>query len=155
MPREDLSKEPDDLRDSEAMLDYNSISKKIEILFNLLPAIRNERQTYSLFREAEKAAKDGGSQSFTTRIRPHSTVKDDMHKIEDFVKKRDARAARQGRQVTLYEPVFRKEKETLRRAEDRPLKFTSETTNSSIIQEKKDQLAQILGISPALLSMKF
>ena len=81
-----------------------------------------------------------------------------MHKIVDFVKKRDARAARQDRQVTLYEPVFRKEKdrlETLRRAVDRPLKLTSETTNSSIIQEKKDQLAKILGISPALLSMKF
>ena len=81
-----------------------------------------------------------------------------MHKIVDFVKKRDARAARQDRQVTLYEPVFRKEKdrlETLRRAVDRPLKLTSETTNSSIIQERKDQLAKILGISPALLSMKF
>ena len=81
-----------------------------------------------------------------------------MHKIEDFVKKRDARAAKQGRQVTLYEPVFRKEKdrlEALRLAEDRPLKLTSATTKNSIIQEKKDQRAKILSISPALLSMNF
>ena len=156
--REHLTREPDDLRDIEAMLDYNSISKTIETLFGLLPAIRSERHTYSLFREAEQAAKDGDSQSLTASIQAHSTVEDDMHKIEEFVKRRDARAARQGRQVTLYEPVFRKERErleTLRRAEDRPLKLTSETTNSSANQEKMDQLAKILGISPALFSMKF
>ena len=32
VPREDLSKKPDELRDIEAMLDYNSMSKTIEIL---------------------------------------------------------------------------------------------------------------------------
>lgn len=156
--REHLTTEPDDLRDIEAKLDYNSISKMIETLFNLLPAIRSERQTYSLLREAEQVANDGDAQSLTASIRANSTVEDDMDKIEDFVKKRDARAAKQGRQVTLYEPVFRKEKDrlkALRLAEDRPLKLTSATTNNSIIQEKKDQLAKILGISPALLSMKF
>ena len=158
VPREHLTREPGDLREIEAILDYNSISKTIETLFDLLPAIRSERRTYSLFREAEQAAKDGDSQSLTASIQAHSTVEDDMHKIEEFVKRRDARAARQGRQVTLYEPVFRKERErleTLRRAEDRPLRLTSETTNSSANQEKRDQLAKILGISPALSSMEF
>ena len=156
--REHSTREEDDLRDIEAMLDYNSISKTIELLFGLLPAIRSERHTYSLFKEAEQAAKDGDSQSLTASIRAHSTVEDDIHKIEDFVKKRDARAVRQGRRVTLYEPVFRKEKdrlEALRHAEDRPPKFTLGTSNNSVIQEKRDQLAKILGISPALSSMEF
>ena len=74
--REHLTKEPDDLRDIEAKLDYNSISKTIETLFRLLPAIRSERQTYSLLREAEQAAKDGDAQSLTASIRAHSTVED-------------------------------------------------------------------------------
>ncbi len=154
--RQHLTKNPDDLRDIEAMLDYNSISKTIETLFDLLPAIRSERRTYSVLREAEQAAKDDDTQSLTASIQANSTVEDDMNKIEDFVKKRDARAARQGRQVTLYEPVFRKEKdrlETLRRAKDRPLKITQEKTDNSVIQEKKDQLAKILCISPAFFSM--
>ena len=156
--RQHLTNKPDDLPDIEAMLDYNSISKTIETLFDLLPAIRSERRTYSLLREAEQAAKDGDTQSLTASIRANSTLEDDMHKIEDFVKKRDVKAARQGGKVTLYEPVFRKEKdrlETLRRAGDRPLYTTPKTTDSSVIQEKKDQLAKILCISPALFSMKF
>ena len=157
VPRQYLTKKSDDLRDIEAMLDYNSISKTIETLFHLLPAIRSERRTYLLLREAEQAAKDGDAQSLTASIRAYSTVEDDMHKIEDFVKKRDARAARQGRQVTLYEPVFRKEKdrlETLRRAEDRPLKIAQGTTDDSALKEKRDQLAKILCISPAMFSTK-
>ena len=156
--RQHPTKKPDDLRVIEAMLDYNSISKSIETLFDLLPAIRSERRTYSRLRETEQAATDDDTQSLTASIRANSTVEDDMHKIENFVKKRDAKAARQGRQVTFYEPVFRKEKdrlETLRRAEDKPLNFSPETTDNSVIQEKKDQLAKILCISPASFSMYF
>ena len=148
--RQHPDKGSDDLHEMEAMLDYNSISKTIESLFQLLPAIRSERQTYSLLRQAQHAAKEGDTQSLTASIRAESTVEDDMHKIEEFIKKRDARAAKQGRQVTLYEPVFRKERdrlETLRRAKDRPLETTPKTTDNSVTQEKWDELAKILCIS--------
>lgn len=152
------TKRPDDLHEIEAMLDYNSISKTIESLFHLLPAIRSERRTYFLLRQARHAANESDIQSLTASIRAESTVEDDMHRIEDFIKKRDARAAKQGRQVTLYEPVFRKEKdrlETLRRAKDRPPETTPNTTDHSAIQEKKDELAKILCISLPLFFMEF
>ena len=60
--RQHPTRKPDDLHDIEAMLDNNFISKTIETLFDLLPAIRNERETYSLSRGAEQAAKDGDTQ---------------------------------------------------------------------------------------------
>lgn len=72
--RQHPTRKPDDLHDIEAMLDYDYILKMIEILFHLLPAIRNERETYSFWREAEQAAKDGDTESLTASIRANSTV---------------------------------------------------------------------------------
>ena len=72
--RQHQTKKPDDLHDIEAMLDCNSISEIIETLLDLLPAILNERETYSLLREAEQAAKDGDTQSLTASTRANSTV---------------------------------------------------------------------------------
>ena len=72
--RQHPTRKPDDLHDIEAMLDYHYILKLIEILFHLLPAIRNERETYSFWREAEQAAKDGDTESLTASIRANSTV---------------------------------------------------------------------------------
>ena len=72
--RQHPTRKPDDLHDIEAMLDYNFISKMIETFFDLLPAIRIERETYSLLREAEQAAKDGDTQSLTASTRANSTV---------------------------------------------------------------------------------
>ena len=39
--RQHPTRKPDDLHESEAILDYNFISKMIETLVDLLPAIRN------------------------------------------------------------------------------------------------------------------
>ena len=72
--RQQQTKKADDLHDTEAMLDYKSISQMIATLFHLLPAIRNERETYSFLREAEQATKDGDTQSLTASIQAKSTV---------------------------------------------------------------------------------
>lgn len=72
--RQHPTTERDYLYEVEAMEDYTFISKFIETLFNLLPAIRNERETYSFWKEAELAAKDGDTQSLTACTRANSTV---------------------------------------------------------------------------------
>ena len=72
--RQHSNRKPDDLHGIEAVLDYNFLSKMIETLSDLLPAIRSERETYSLLREAEQTSKNGDTQSITASTRANSTV---------------------------------------------------------------------------------
>lgn len=131
----------------EAETDYRSISQIIEILFDLLPAIRAERRAHCVRIETKGSAQDSDRLSTSGISQTQSTIEDDMHKIEDFIRRRDQRAIKQGRRVTMFEPVFRKERERLE--ELRLAKVTSSkgvevTRDVQALRDKKEQLSKIL-----------
>lgn len=127
--------------------DFGSISRIVESLFDLLPAIRAERRSYCLLLEQLEAGKIDDSQSVSAPSAAESTIEDDWHRIEGFIKKRDERATRQGRHVKLYEPVFKKEKERLaeyRATRTASSKSSMKAADLKAFQEKQEQISNVL-----------
>jgi hypothetical protein len=99
--------------------EFNIISRTIEILFDLLPALRAEKRQFAYemrgIETAKIALNDTAPIALESKISDDtaSVIDDDLDKIETFIKKRDERATRQGRRPTLFEPAFRKQRERL------------------------------------------
>jgi len=137
--------------------DMKSIAMTIECLFDLLPAIREERRAYFLYLEwAEKRKAVGvGQQQQTASNRQH-TEEDNMvqnlEEVDRILKIKDkaasSQAKSQGKRVKIYSPLFQKERERLA---DFYSALSNEDVRSMTPEEEKRfrqrqaQLTEILG----------
>ena len=129
----------------------------IQILFDLLPALRAARQTYCI-RLAETSAHPKtiaeGQVDVPTGgvIPPRDSVESKLDAVGEILSKRDKLATKKGKDVRLYSPIFRKERERLREF------YTSQTSQSSMtnrntkqLEWKQNELAATLCMSPYMI----
>lgn len=149
---QNLERNPDPTK-----IDIKSIAMTIEYLFDLLPAIREERRAYFLYLEwAEKRKAADISQQQQTAFNGQSTEEDSMvqnlEEVDRILKMKDKSAASQanlqGKRVKLYSPLFQKERERLAdfysaRSDEDVRSMTPEEEKK--FRQKQAQLAEILG----------
>lgn len=145
--------------------EFNVISRTIEILFDLLPALRTEKRqfAYGIGRSevAKVVPKDNAPVALESKVSGDvvSVINDDLDKIESFIKTRDARAARQGRRPTLFEPVFRKQRERLTELQvAKKANATDDPTDAAELVEmraKKEEMRKTIGQSQVCWSWNF
>ena len=129
----------------DAKRDMNWISLSIEVLFDLLPAIRAEKRQYAVDKELEERERSV-EQPVAVVVDDAESTLEDIDKIEDFIRRRDRRAAEQGRKVTPLEPVFRKQRdrlEELRALGNRQKPGLSKSTKSVETAKERERRLQV------------
>lgn len=135
--------------------EFNTISRTIEILFDLLPALRAEKRQFAYEMGEIEAAKIATNDTAPIALESEisddaaSVTNDDLDKIETFIKKRDERAARQGRRPTLFEPAFRKQRERLAELQvsgkANATGGPADEAESAKMRAKKDEIRKTIG----------
>jgi hypothetical protein len=143
--------------DDPTKTDMKSIAMTIECLFDLLPAIREERRAYFLHLEwaGTRKAPDVSEQQQTAsngQSAEEENMVQNLEEVDRMLRMKDKavaiQAKYQGKQVKFYSPLFQKERERLadfysaRSGEDVRSMTPEEEKN---LRQRQTQLAEILG----------
>jgi hypothetical protein len=134
----------------EHIRDANSISRTVEMLFELLPAIRMERRQFAYqLGLSEKQQDKTNSQAEIVNSDDDAAVIEDLDKIESFIRKQDERAAKQGRKVGLYVSPFQKQRMRLEQLQESAKKNNPREPKMDIdsdeIKAKREEVRKTVG----------
>ena len=136
--------------------DTNSISRTVETLFDLLPAIRGERRQFAYrLGLSEKQQETPSAEALANHT--DSAIVEDLNKIEAFIRKQDERAITQGSGTSSSVPVFQKQRMRLEELQELGKRQDIEETTVDIepdqLKNKKEEIRETVGKLLEVLSV--